>query len=90
MLKNPTPVIIGREGVFVGGELHDWRLAGSFLSGAEMDDTTDPWQLRIGYYYLSGQGAPIPCEVRVPIPKGKGEDALRVVEELNNKRKMPE
>lgn len=87
MLKRPTPVIIGREGAYVGGELHDWKLVGSFLSGAKIDDTKDPKQVCIDYYYISGRGAPVPCEVRLPIPPGKDEEAKHAVEELKLKRK---
>lgn len=87
MLRNPTPVIIGREGVYVGGELHDWKLIGSFLSGAKIDDTKDPKQVCIDYYYISGRGAPVPCEVRLPIPPGKEAEAQQAVDELRLKRK---
>lgn len=87
MLKNPTAVVIGREGAYVGGELHDWRLAGGFFGHAEMDATKDPKQLRIDYSYISGRGVPVPCEVRIPIPPDKVDEARRVVEELKKKGK---
>ncbi len=82
LLRRPTPVVIGRDGAFVGGELHDWRLAGSFFDHAEIDDKTEPRQLHLHYAYIGGRGVPVPSIVRLPIPPDKEAEARHVVEEL--------
>jgi hypothetical protein len=83
LLQRPACVVIGREGVYAGGELHDWRLAGSTFGQAEIDDQSDPKQLRIHYSYIGGRGVPIACTVRLPIPQGKEAEALHVAQELS-------
>lgn len=87
LLRQATPVIIGRSGAYVGGELHDWRLIGSFLSDVELDETTDPKLLRIGYFYVTGKGAPMPVEIRIPVPAGKETEAKGAAEVLQGLRK---
>jgi hypothetical protein len=87
MLTKPTPVIIGREGAYVGGELHDWRLIGSFFVHAEIDAKREPWQLLLNYCYLTRYGAPMPVVVRIPVPPGAEAEAARVVETLNKSKK---
>lgn len=86
MLKRPTPVVIGREGVYVGDELHDWRLVGSFFSHAEINEKKDPIQLLIHYIYLTGYGVPMPVVVRIPVPPGAEAEAAQVVEQLMTKK----
>jgi hypothetical protein len=87
LLRRSTPVIIGKTGAYVGGELHDWRLIGSFLGDVELEEGPDPKLLRICYFYVSGQGVPIPVEFRIPVPPGKEAEAARVTEELKDLRK---
>lgn len=87
MLKRPTPVVIGREGAYVGGEFHDWRLVGSFFGHAEIDDKRDPVQLLLHYSYLTRYAVPMPVVVRIPVPPGAEAEARRVVEELMNKKR---
>lgn len=87
MLKRPTPVVIGREGAYVGGELHDWRLVGSFFGHAEIDDQKDPTQLLLHYCYLARYAVPVPVVVRIPVPPGAESEARQVVEELMKNKK---
>jgi hypothetical protein len=82
MLRKPTPVVIGREGAYVGGELHDGRLVGTFFGHAEIYDTKDPRQLLLHYSYLTRYGVPTPVVVRIPIPPGAEAQAAQVVNEL--------
>lgn len=87
LLMNTAPVIIGRRGAYVGGELHDWRLIGSFLSDVELDEAADPKLLRIGYFYVTGKGAPMPVEIRIPVPAGKEAEAAHAAEVLMGLKK---
>ncbi len=83
LARSTASVIVGRDGVLVGGELHDWKLAGSFFCEAAIDDSTDPNTLRFDYAYLSPRAGLVPVEVRAPIPPGKEAEARRVMETLN-------
>lgn len=82
LLRNRTPVIIGKAGAYVGGELHDWSLTGSFLTDVALDASTSPKLLRIGYAYLTGKGARVPVEVRIPVPAGREPEAEHVARAL--------
>ena len=58
-------------------------LALSPLAQAEYN----PKLLRIGYFYVTGKGAPMPVEIRIPVPAGKEAEAAHAAEVLMGLKK---
>lgn len=73
-------VTVGKDGILVNGVLHVWRVAGSSLSSARLEDG-HPARLRIGYRYWTRTG-PRFVEVAAPVPEGAVSEARRVCRHL--------
>ncbi len=81
--KGPTPEVrIGRDGLLIGEELHDWRGWGASLEACEWHDGPPP-VLEFSYAMISGNATVRRTEtVRVPVPIGKEAEAHAIVRQL--------
>ncbi len=78
-LKNPPLVIISENSVYVGGAYFNWDILGASLNNVQLDATGQPVILRFNMSYPARTGIE-KYEIRVPVPSGKVEEALRLQE----------
>lgn len=76
-LKNPALVIISENSVYVGGTYFNWDMLGARLNKVQMDTSGQPLILRFNMSYPARTGIEN-YEIRVPVPPGKVEEALRI------------
>lgn len=81
--KGPMPEVrIGRDGLLVGDELHDWHGWGATLQECALRDGPPPL-LEFTYAMISGNATVRRSEsVRVPVPAGKEAEAREIIRQL--------
>lgn len=77
----PVEVIIGRDAMLVGDELHVWRGWGNLFHSCELV-AGPPQQLRIVYSIQGRNNRPI-NDVQVPVPSGREAEARSVIAALS-------
>lgn len=78
-LRNPPLVIISENSVYVGGAYFNWDILGASLNKVQLDNSGQPGILRFNMSYPVRTGIE-KYEIRVPVPSGKVEEALRIQE----------
>jgi len=83
-LRNPGEVLISPTAAYVTGAFHSWTMLGARMESINLVDG-DPLTISIVYSAPSRQGRDS-CALRIPVPKGKREDAERLVSALQQKQ----
>ena len=73
-------VTVGKDGILVNGVLHVWRVTGSRLGSARLEEGR-PARLRVGYRYWTRTG-PRFVEAVAPVPEGAVAEARQVCRDL--------
>jgi hypothetical protein len=79
--KQPAEVYIGRSGALLGHRFHYWELSKSFLGAAKYQEGPPP-VLQLEYSTPNGRGQN-EYSARIPIPRGREEEARQVILKLN-------
>ena len=77
----PPFVLISVSSVLVGRTYHNWNMLGASLEKVSADENSDPPMLRLVMSYPTRTGIEH-YEIRVPVPKQKWSEALRVAAQL--------
>lgn len=80
-LKNKGIVLISENSVFLNGEFFSWNMSGAMLDSVEKVFENDVFCLLVKYNYPTRTGIQTD-EIRIPVPKGKENEADTVINSL--------
>jgi len=91
-LKGPGEVYVGASGIYLNGSVHTWNLIGSRFESVEFVSEPIP-VLGFVYSYLMAAGRFLflfrqYATVPVPVPKGREEEAKKIVDYFENRKKQ--
>jgi len=81
-----TRVRVGRTCVLLGDELHSWRLVGSWLQDAELQEEQDRHWLRVRYAFITRAGVQEE-QVLLPVPPEELGKARHAADELMRQKR---
>lgn len=82
-LKTLPQVFISLKGVYLTGEFHIWGYLTAKLEKATLDRKN--MQIKIGYSYIASYQK-VYKEIRIPVPAGRLDEAVRATEQLEEKK----
>lgn len=82
LLARPGAVLVARDGIVFGGEIHDFRMAMTRLDGAEVTRAKGRVLLNATYSYW-GRAGRVYQTVVIPVPRAHADDAERAADALN-------
>jgi hypothetical protein len=86
LLQSESKALIAEKGVIVGKMFHLWTKMGACLDSVLIDMESDPKIIEFSYSIPTRNGRQEEV-ARVPIPKAKMEEAMRIVEHFNSGEK---
>ncbi len=87
LLARPGIALLGRDGAYFAGEIHDFRLFLSRFENAEIGRVGDRLALAVSYSYLSRYGRQYQTAI-IPVPRAQEGDAERVAGEIVRQARM--
>lgn len=80
-LRTPGEIYIGAKGVLNGASYHSWVGFGVSLTGVALEES-DPYAICFQITTNAGENTST-TEVRVPVPRGREEEAVRLVAQFH-------
>lgn len=81
LLARPGVALLGRDGAYFAGEIHDFRLFLSRFENAEVGQVGDRLAIAVSYSYLSRYGRQYQTAI-IPVPRAQEGDAERIAGEI--------
>jgi hypothetical protein len=84
LLQSESKALIAENGVIIGKMFHLWVKMGASLDGVLIDMESDPKIIEFTYSMPTRNGRQVEV-ARIPIPKFKMDEAMRIVEHFNTR-----